>query len=57
MDVGAGAFLFGSVGGLEDEDGLGGEEDAGGVKELGQWYVSEGSNGWEESVYRMCGEE
>ena len=33
MDVCAGAFLFRGVRGLEDEDGLGGEEDAGGVEE------------------------
>ena len=34
MDVGAGVFLLRSVGRLQDEDGLSGEEDTGGVKEL-----------------------
>ena len=33
MDVCALVFLFGGVGRLEDEDGLGGEEDTGGVEE------------------------
>lgn len=36
VDVGALGFLLGGVGGLEEEDGLCGEEDAGGVEELGE---------------------
>ena len=35
MGIRALDFLFGRVRGLEDEDGLGYEEDAGGVEELG----------------------
>jgi hypothetical protein len=35
VDVGALALLGGGVGGLEDEGGLGCEEDAGGIEELG----------------------
>ena len=34
MEVGAEAFLGGGVGWLEEEDGLGGEEEGGGVEEL-----------------------
>ena len=35
MDVRALFLLFGGVGWLEEEDGLGCEEDAGGIEELG----------------------
>lgn len=41
MNVGALLLLLGGVGGLEKEDGLGGEEDAGGVEEL--WTYSAGN--------------
>ena len=34
MDIGAGVLLLWGMGRLEDEDGLGGEEDASGVKDL-----------------------
>lgn len=33
MDLCTGAFLVGGVGGLEDEDRLGGEEETGGIEE------------------------
>ena len=36
VDVGTLLFLFGRVCGLEEEDGLGGEEDAGGIEKLGK---------------------
>ena len=34
MDVGALFLLFGRVGGLKKEDGLGGQKDASGIEEL-----------------------
>lgn len=53
----AGAFLGGRVRGLEDEDGLGGEEEAGGVEELGvltACWLATGIGVW---TYWVRGEE
>lgn len=62
VDVGALLFLFGGVGGLEEEDGLGGQEDAGGIEELGKERrsvddrLSNGDRGtWE--LYGVGGEQ
>lgn len=53
MDVGALLFLFGGVGRLEEEDGLGGEEDAGGVEELVDEVVVSGGGGCESKSDKM----
>ena len=39
VDVGAGVFLLWGVGRLQDEDGLSGEKDGGGIKELMELLV------------------
>ena len=37
VDDGAGLLLFRGMGGLQDEDALRDEQEAGGVEELGSW--------------------
>ena len=59
MDVSTGTFLLRRVGGLEDEDGLGGQEDARRVEELGKLSANDcvGQRPrFGRRTYRMCGE-
>lgn len=59
MDIGTGTFLLRRVGGLEDEDGLGSQEDARRVEELGKLSVYHCIGQRPRLVritYRMCGE-
>lgn len=56
MDVGALLFLLGGVGGLEEEDGLGSEEDAGRVEELWTYSAVKIRRGRRRQAYRVSGE-
>lgn len=55
MDVGALLLLLGGVGGLEEEDGLGGEEDAGRVEELRTYSAGKITRGRRRQAYRVSG--
>ena len=57
MNIGTGTFLLRGVGGLEDEDGLGGQEDARRVEELGKLsvdYCMGQRPRFVRRAYRMC---